>query len=123
MRVNNNRNALEAVIAVIILILIIYFNVEWNWLIIAAIGIGVLSITFKGIANGIDFFWFKLVWLLGKIIPNIVLAIVFYLFLTPLALLSRVLSKTNPLKLKNQYDSLFVKNNEEIDKSYFEKLW
>ncbi|WP_417558715.1 hypothetical protein [Mesoflavibacter zeaxanthinifaciens] len=123
MRVNNHRNPLEAVVAVIILLLLIYFNVRWNWLIIAVIGIGVLSITFKDIAKGIDFFWYRIVWLLGKIIPNIVLTILFYLLLTPLALLSRIFSKNNPLKLKNQYDSLFVRNNEQIDKSYFEKLW
>ena len=123
MRVNNNRNPLEAVVAVIILILIIYFNVGWNWLLIAAIGFGVLSITFKGIAKEIDFLWFKIVWLLGKIIPNIVLAIVFYLLLTPVALLSRIFRKKDPLNLKDNADSLFIKNNEEIDKSYFEKLW
>jgi len=57
------------------------------------------------------------------IIPNILLSVVFYLFLTPLALLSRIGKDKNPLSLKNTQATLFKEYTREFDKASFEKPW
>lgn len=120
---NPIRNPIKSVVAVIVLILIVYIYSSREWLIIVAIAIGVLSITFRNAADKIDFLWFKLSWILGKILPNVLLTLIFYLLLMPLAFLSRLFGKKDLLKLKDHYSSLYIKNTEVIDKKYFERLW
>ena len=56
-------------------------------------GLGVFSIKISLIIEKI---WFKIAYLLSQIIPNILLSVIFYLFLTPLAFLSKLFnSQTN----------------------------
>ena len=74
------------------------------------------------LAKAIDWCWMKLAWLLGLIIPNILLGLVFYLFLFPLGLLSRLGGK-DPLSLKNHGNSLFKETNKHYSKSSFEKVF
>ena len=64
----------------------------------------------------------KLAQLLGYIIPNILLSIVFYLILFPLSLLSKLFTK-DPLMLSSKYDSYFVDVNKEMDQKSFENMW
>jgi len=103
--------------------MIIYLISKWRgWLDIALI-VG-LAGAFSGyLAKKIDFIWMKLSWFLGLIIPNILLSLVFYLFLTPLALLSKIGKGKNPLSLKNTQSTLFKKHVREFDKASFEKPW
>jgi len=106
---NPIRNPIKSVVAVIVLILIVYIYSSREWLIIVAIAIGVLSITFRNAADKIDFLWFKLSWILGKILPNVLLTLIFYLLLMPLAFLSRLFGKKDLLKLKDHYSKSLYK--------------
>jgi hypothetical protein len=65
----------------------------------------------------------KLSFVLSKIIPNILLSIVYFLCLVPIAFLSRLFAKKDVLILKNKSNSLFVNVNENFDKTFFEKPW
>lgn len=71
----------------------------------------------------IDQAWMKLAWLLGEIVPRILLSIIFYVVLTPIALLSRMFGQKDPLMLKNDHSSTFRDKSELIDKASFEKPW
>jgi hypothetical protein len=75
------------------------------------------------LAKKIDYLWMKLTWVLSMIVPNVLLSVIFYLFLTPIALLSRIFGKKNQLTLKNTKDSLFKENTKKFEKSSFEKTW
>ncbi len=85
--------------------------------------VGALGLVSGYLAKKIDFLWMKLAWLLSLIVPNILLSVIFYLFLTPIAFLSRAFGDKNPLSLKNTKDSLFKESNKEFDKASFEKPW
>ena len=65
----------------------------------------------------------KLSWLLSLIVPNIILSIIFFLFLFPIALLSRMTKKEDQLRLKNIYQSTFKEVNKTFDKKSFENPW
>ena len=65
----------------------------------------------------------KLAWLLGAIVPRIILSAVFYLLLTPIAMLSRIFGDKDPLLLKKRTDSFFKVRVGEIQSSSFEKPW
>lgn len=65
----------------------------------------------------------KLAGFLSLIIPNILLGIIFFLLLFPIALLSRLFGKNDSLNLKNKSGSTFKNVNKEFDKISFEKTW
>jgi SNF family Na+-dependent transporter len=88
-----------------------------------SLGIGLLSLLSSYIAEKIDFLWSKLSWVLSKIVPNIILSLLFFLFITPIAFASRVFAKKDALRLSNKYDSLFEDYNKEIKPDFFEKTW
>ena len=64
----------------------------------------------------------KLSQVLSYIIPSVLLGIVFYLFLFPISLISKLFTK-DPLMLSNKYKTYFVTINKEIEKNSFEKIW
>lgn len=88
-----------------------------------AIALAVVGAFSLLVTKWIDFVWMKLAWLLGAIVPRIILSVVFYLLLTPLALLSRVFGDKDPLLLKRRADSLFKVREGEMQRSSFEKPW
>jgi hypothetical protein len=71
----------------------------------------------------IDFLWMKLTWLLSLIIPRIILSLLFYLFLTPLALLSRIFGDGDPLQMKKPVSSMFRVEEPLSGPTSFEKMW
>lgn len=77
----------------------------------------------KPFASLIDRLWMRLSLILSKIFPPILLTIIFYVFLTPIAILSRIFGEKNPLHLKNVDESLFKTVNKTFEKSSFEKPW
>lgn len=83
-------------------------------------GIGVFSIKIPIIVEKI---WFKISYILSQIIPNILLSLIFFLILTPIALLSRLFkSKTNFISKNNQVTT-FVPQRKSFDKKSFERAW
>ena len=65
----------------------------------------------------------KLTMVLALIVPNILLGAIFYLFLFPIALLSRVFGKKDPMRLKNSSSTVWVEKNAGFDAPSFEKPW
>jgi len=124
MNAKSTKSDTDKTILIIVLgFMVVYFITEWQWWLNIALIIGLASAISKHLAKAIDFVWMKLAWLLSLIIPNILLSLVFYLFLMPLALLSRIGKNKNPLMLKNKQATLFKEHPKEFDKASFEKPW
>lgn len=66
--------------------------------------------------------WFKLAELLGWINSRILLSLVFYIFLSPLAMLNRLFSK-DLLKLKKSAGSMYSPRNHKFTKKDLENIW
>ena len=116
-------NPIKTILIIVLGFLIIYLITKWQgWLNIALI-LGLAGFLSGYLAKKIDFIWMKLAWFLGLIIPNILLSVVFYLFLTPLALLSRIGKGKDHLMLKNTQSTLLKEHVKEFDKVSFEKPW
>lgn len=114
---------IKSVLAITVGLFILYLIKEWNWAMYISLSVGILGLFFPFIATQIDLLWMKLAKLLGFIVPNILLSIIFYFFLTPLAFLSKIFGKKNPLSLNNKTDTLFKEYNKKFDKASFEKPW
>ncbi len=102
--------------------LILYLAFSWQWSVIVSLLIGVIGIISSTLSKKIEWGWMKLAKLMGYIIPNILLTIVFFLFLYPISLLSKLFSK-DPLMLSKKYKTYFIDINREMDKKSFEKIW
>jgi ABC-type multidrug transport system fused ATPase/permease subunit len=114
---------IKTILVITVGMLALYFVTNWQWLLITSLIIGLTGSISPYLAKKIDYLWMKLAWILSLIVPNIILSIVFYLFLTPIALLSRLFGDRDPLTLKNSTDTLFKDYKKAVDKASFEKPW
>ncbi len=86
------------------------------------IGIPVVSLLSSFVANKIVWAWYKLAQGLGYVNSRIILSLIFFVFLTPLAFLSR-LKKGDSLHLKKSEGSYFITRNHPYAKKDLEKMW
>jgi hypothetical protein len=103
--------------------LMVFLIYRLDWAIMVSLSVGLIGALFEGVSKLIEKVWFKLAKILSFIVPNILLAFVFFLFLFPLSLLNKLFRKSDPLKLRNNSPSLFKNRNELISKSHFENMW
>jgi len=119
----NKTIPIATVLTIVVGFIFIHLVFAWKWALQIAFFVGLAGVFSDFLAKKIDFLWMKLAWVLSKIMPNILLSIVFYLFLFPIALLSRIFGDKNPLNLKNDKQSLFIDRNLTYDKKSMEKMW
>lgn len=93
-----------------------------DWPLYISLTTGIAGIFSDFISSKIAWVWFKLGDLMNMVFPKIILTIVFYLFLFPIALLSRIGSK-DPMKLKKGYTSYYTDRTTQFKKDDFEKTW
>ncbi len=103
--------------------LLIFWFTKMQWAIMLALIVGIVAVFSETLSKYIEKVWMKLAFILSLIVPNIVLGIVFFVFLLPLSLLSKVFRKEDALKLKNKFDSVYSEKNKEYDKAHFENMW
>ena len=117
-----NDNSKSTMLVISIGFLLLYIIFSWQWALYISLIIGIFGITSSYLSRKIEWIWMKLAKLLGYIVPNILLIIVFYLFLFPISLLSKIFNK-DPLMLSKKYGSYFIDVNRKTDKKSFEKIW
>lgn len=88
-----------------------------------AIGIGLLSVLFPTVAGWIEWIWIRIALILGWVNARILLTMIYFLFLLPIAWLSRFFTK-DPLKLKGKkLPSLFTTRDYMYKKEDLENIW
>ena len=100
----------------------LFFITNLKWALYLAMVVSIISLLSNAIAKKISFAWLKLASFFSLVMPNIILSFIFFLILTPVALLSRVF-KRNQLRLKNVDTSLFIQKGGIFQKEHFEKPW
>ncbi len=114
-----NKTLLAIVIGFISIALI--FKTSWTlWI---ALSLGALGLISNTIALKIHILWTRLGLVLGHVIPPILLSLIFFIVLFPLALLSRLFGDKDPLLLKKTDKSLFKTVDKSFEKETFEKTW
>ena len=122
-----SKTVLTIVVGFLVINTILYVKGEiktvWNWSLWVAITVGVLGVVSPYMARKIQNFWMGLSLILGRIIPPILLSLVFFVILFPIALLSRLFGNKDPLQLKKTDKSLFKTIDKSFSKDSFEKTW
>ncbi|NTW98977.1 MAG: hypothetical protein HGB35_03435 [Geobacteraceae bacterium] len=119
-----NLQQLETIIVLAAFLLLLNLISHRSALVIAAFVLMLIGLFAKPVAGIISRSWLKFAELLGAANSRILLFLIFFLFLTPLALLFRMFTK-NPLQLKRVSDlqSLYVERNHLYSRTDFKKMW
>jgi hypothetical protein len=92
-------------------------------LLYAALAVGALSAFVPTVAKGIEWAWLKLALGLGWVNSRILLSLIYFIFLLPIAWISRLFTR-DPLMLKRpKVNSLFVTRNHTYSKKDLENIW
>ena len=103
--------------------LLIFWFTRMDWALTVSIIIGIIGVLSDALSKYIEIVWMKLSYVLSLIVPNIILGIVFFLFLLPLSILARIFRKEDALKLKNTFNTVYSEKNKSYDKAHFENMW
>ncbi len=118
------KDVTKTILTITVGLLFVYFITKLNWLQYVAFCVGLTGLLSSYLSNKISFYWMKLAWLLSLIVPTIILSLIFFLILTPIAFFSRMLGKKDALCIKKPLtESMFRKSSINIDKLFFEKTW
>lgn len=102
--------------------LAIFLLFSYKWAIYTSLAIGIAGIFSPYLSNKIDRVWMKFSTILGFIIPNILLTIVFYFILFPVSLISKIFRR-DPMMLSEKHDSYFINIKKEITGESLKKPW
>ncbi len=109
------------VICMGMLLIFVFSDLEWP--LYTALVVGLAGASSQKIAALIDRLWMRLGWLLGLVMPKIILGAVYFILLTPLALLSRIVGPKDTLMLRARSGSMYITTQRKFDPAYFEKTW
>lgn len=116
-------NPIATILVITLLLSIVYLITKLEIVMYFALAVGISGLLFNSAAKVIHQFWAKLAWLLGSVVHNILLTMIFYLFLTPIAIFAKRFGKKNQLNLRNVDASLFKEQKEIFDRAFFERPW
>lgn len=103
--------------------LAIYLLFHWEWAAWVSLAVGLAGLLSPFLSEKIEWLWDKLGYMLSLIMPNVLLSIIYYLFLFPIATLSKLFGKKDPLVLKNRLESMYTASDKTFDKDSFENPW
>ena len=113
----------QLVIVTGLVVIYFIFSARYPWILYAAAAIGVVSIAIPTVGNLIVKGWFKIAEVLGAINGRILLSIIFFVFLFPIAVLSRM-GRKNPLSLKSENkDTAFTERNHLYTAKDLDQVW
>lgn len=88
-----------------------------------ALAIGFGSLLSTTIQRGIIFVWEKIAKVIGTVNSYLLLSVIFFIFLTPIALLMKLLNNKDSLRLKKPTDSNFFERNLKFKKEDLSNIW
>jgi hypothetical protein len=88
-----------------------------------AFGLGLIALLIPPAAKGIEWLWLKFAQGLGYINSRILLTLVYFVFLMPIAWIAKIFTK-DPLMLKSKdAKSLYTTRNQQYKKEDLENIW
>ena len=118
-----NQNNKEIILTIVVGLLVFFYFFKLLWLFNTALIIGILGVFSDFIAEKIAWVWLKFAEILGKINSTVLLSLIFFVFLTPLALLMKIFKKSDSLKLKKISGSVYDERNHTYVAKDLENTW
>lgn len=87
-----------------------------------ALGIGLISLIIPPVGYRVVWGWYKLAELLSRVMNPLILGLVYYTFISPIAILFRLFGN-DPLELKTTKGSMYEIRDKTYSKEDLEKPW
>lgn len=116
-------NPSQTVLVICTGLVLVYFIFDLRWILYLAFSLGLLSILSPWISKKAEWLWFKLTYILSLIVPNVLLGVIFYLFLTPIAFLASLFAKKDSFLLKKPEHSAYQVINKKYVAADLENPW
>ena len=109
-----------SVLTIVVGLNILYLITDIPWIIYLAVCLGIAGIFFPAFSRLLHFLWFTLAELMGVVVSKILLIVIFYLLLAPLAMLSKLFRKKRQFSLNKDKSTNFVYrlNAEDIEMGF-----
>lgn len=124
----NRQKHLETILVLVLALGIIYwFSHEKNpqlgkYLLLSALILGLIGVFIPWLADKVHWAWMKLAHVMGWVMSKVILTVVFFVFLLPMALLVRAFGKTS-VKVKKEGDSYYKTRDFLYNKESLEQVW
>ena len=120
---NNQNNTDKTILTIVIGFLNVFVVSQWKWALMISLGVGLIGIFSPFLSQKIEWIWMKITLVLSYIVPNILLSVIFYLLLFPIAVLSRIFGKKDVFMLKGGRASIYIIRNKIYEKDDFTHPW
>ena len=117
------QNKSQVILSIVVGFLVLFAIFKAPWLLWVSLVVGVLGLlsdTFAGLVTKV---WLKFAEVLGRINGSILLTLIFFIFLTPIAFLMRVIKKGDELSLKKPEGSNYTERNHQYRAKDLENIW
>lgn len=114
---------LKALLVIVTGLNIFAWFLENKYLTLVAISFGTISLIIPIVGYYIVWLWYKIAGILGWINSRIILTVLFYLFLFPLAIIYRLFNKDQMHIRKPAPDSMFSDRNHQYNPGDFDNMW
>ena len=104
-------------------LLFLNFFLEKNLIFYISLIISAIGVFSIKLSKLIEKIWYKFSFYLSQIIPNILLTIIFFIILTPTALLSKIFNTKSNFLSKDERETAYKNQIKKFDKKSFERAW
>jgi hypothetical protein len=124
----NRQKHLETILVLVLALGVIYWLSHIKrpelakYLLLTALILGLIGVFIPSLADKIHWAWMKLAHVMGWVMSKVILTVVFFVFLFPMALLMRVFGK-GAVKLKQEGSSYYKNRDFVYDKESLENVW
>ncbi len=116
-------NPAQTVLVICTGLVLVYFIFDLRWILYLAFSLGLGSRLSSGVSKKVEWLWFKLTFILSLIVPNILLGVIFYLILTPIAFLASLFAKKDYFLLKKPETSAYQFTNKKYVAADLKNPW
>ena len=112
----------ETIAAIVVGLVLVYWFFHIEWLIPVAGVVGLLGLLSNRFAGWVHLLWGYLTRALGFVSSHLLLSVVFFVVLSPLALLYRLVKGAKE-SIKRNRDSMFVERNHQYEAKDLKNPW
>jgi Saxitoxin biosynthesis operon protein SxtJ len=121
---NKQTNPSQTILSIVVGLVAFSLLLHVNLLAQIAFGIGLIALLSVRFAEIVSRLWLKFAQVLGRVNGYVLLTIIFFVFLTPIALLMRFIQKADNLKLKPPGgDSIYETRNHTYEAKDLTNIW
>jgi hypothetical protein len=113
----------ETMLVITVGFLVMYKVFHYQWMFIVALVVGLAGVFSFYLSKKIDWLWGRLAMVLSFLSNTIILTLCFFLIITPVALIRKLLGKKSLLSVDKTKSTNFDEINHTFRKEDFVKLW